>query len=128
MPMLLSSNDIAAEVRQLETELANAQRSVEASRLTDADKHANALRKRLEAKRSELAQVEKAESEAAAQRTHQQRLIALDKLASDESRAKSEILRLQREIAVLPGRLQLAQQRHAQLLKTKAALKQELGL
>jgi hypothetical protein len=35
---------------------------------------------------------------------------------------------LQRELAVLPGKLQLAQARHSDLLRRKLTLRRELGL
>ena len=127
-PTLSPSSDIAAEVRQLESALADAQRQAEASRRTNADEKAADICNRLEAKRSELAQVEKVEAKSADADRHAQQLAALDEITSDEREAKATILDLQRQLASLPGRLAKAQHRHGELLRAKSLIKKSLGI
>jgi hypothetical protein len=55
-------------------------------------------------------------------------LTALQALVAQESAAKAEVLELQRELAQLPGRLQLAQARHSGLCRTTARLRADLGI
>jgi hypothetical protein len=86
------------------------------------------IRSQLENKKAELAEMQRIESEAAAAHRHQQHLEALGQITTDEAHAKAEVIRLQRELSTLPGRLQLAQARHSEILRARVAVKQELGL
>ena len=128
MPLVLCSNTLRAEVAVLLKRISEADQLAENSRLSDADRHANRLRDQLAEKRSELFLAEQAEADKADAVLHAQQLAALHEIEADEAHGKGEVLSLQRELAVLPGKLQLTQQRHARLLKTKAALKREMGL
>jgi hypothetical protein len=123
-----NSAELREELEVLKTRLRDAEQTAAASRLTAADQHALRLRDQLQAKEHELADIERLEAQAAEAHRHQQQLITLDEITADETRVKAEVLRLQRELSTMPGRLQLAQMRHSELLRAKAKIKQELGI
>lgn len=129
MPTLCSSSaELRDEVATLKEQVHFAEEAAQLLHQSPADVQAQRLREQLVAKQRELAQAEQAEAESAESDRHAQQLQTLREIEADESHAKAEVLSLQRESATLPGRLQLAQRRHSELLRRKTLIKRGLGI
>jgi hypothetical protein len=123
-----STADLAHEIAKLKLQLASAEEVAKVGRLTSADRAADMIRQQLQDREREFALAAELEARAADERRHVQQLEALQEIEADEARAKGEIIALQRELQLLPGRLQFAQQHHNAILQAIASLKMELGL
>jgi hypothetical protein len=124
MPTIAPPTDLAEEIEKLKSDLAAAERA----RVRPEDRHAADVRIQLENKKRELQAQQAAEAQAEQDRQHAIQLTLLQELGTQESAAKAEVLQLQRELATLPGRLQMAQAHHSELCRMRAGLKGELGL
>jgi hypothetical protein len=120
----LQADDLAQQIAELQNDLRNA----EAARVSDADRHAQELREQLRRKEQELREAQSVEAQEEQDRQHAMQLTLLQELGVKESAAKAEVLQLQRELATLPQRLQMAQAQHSEICRLRARLKTELGI
>jgi chromosome segregation ATPase len=125
---LLRSSDIAQEVATLQEQLRDAELVAQRACRTDADRHADQLRDRLEQKRIELSEAEQEESRVAAEDQHQQQLVALLALENELLVARTTCDSLKKQIAELPAQLNRAQFQHSQLLRARSELKRQIGV
>lgn len=124
MPMLTAPTDLAAEIQQLQADLATAQ----LQRLSAADRRVLELQQALTDKEFELRQREEAEATTAAEQRHAEQLQSLVQLEKAIDSAKNETVTLKAMLTELPQRLSRAQWELSQLLRQHALLKADLQM
>jgi hypothetical protein len=124
MQIVISTDNLESEIRQLQDDLAAA----EALRVRPEDVHANAIRKQLSDKQAELLAAQFAEGVELGKQQRARELALLTELEKEIDRAKTETLTLRRLISETPGRLAAAEYKLGQLLRQHSKLKIELGV
>ncbi len=115
-------NDLAGEIAELKDRLDEAERA----RLTPADQKAARIRKRLEDKQLELAQIEANEATAIAENQRQMALAALEGIERDIQMEKSRLDTMKAQYAQLPPQIQAGEWRFGQLLRARAEARKQL--
>jgi CII-binding regulator of phage lambda lysogenization HflD len=122
-----SSANLRAEVTKLQEQLRDAELAVKAACRTNADVVADRMRDELTQACTRLQEAEQIEATQAADRERQQQAAAMLSLENEILQARSVIDNLKRQLAELPGKLNLAQYRHSQLLRAKTELRKGIA-
>ena len=118
------SSDLAEQAQRLEADLAVA----EAARVSDADRHARAIREQLQQKKQELQSQQAAEDAANQKLLHEQALQSLAEIESEIHAEKIKLDGLRTKYSAFASDIQRTEFRHGTMLRAYSQLKQQLGI